>query len=995
MIKRFACTLAVVFLSGLDLPAASADDVLPPRLSLRDGWFLKSSTQVDKGGDVISTGAFTPQRWHPTSVPSTVLRALIRNGEYPDLRVGLNSLLIPDSSDEFNAKHDLAKYSHLPDRRNPWRDPYWYRTAFTIPESARSRRTWLNFQAINYRADVWLNGRKIADHKQMVGALRRFRFDVSGAAAIGRNHLAVLVHPADHPGVPQTQLEVLGKDRRYHTELMKDVSLAMFVGYDCMPTVPDRNMGLWQDVFVDFTGPVDLRNPFVVTDLPLPRTSAAMLTVSAELVNATAAVQKGVLRGTVVEDGLTFEKEVELRPGETRTVVLSHRDVPQLVMQKPRLWWPRNYGPQNLYTLSLSFDAGGAVSDAQSTTFGVRKIARELYELDRQHGLRLNVNGQRIFCRGGYIQPEVLFDWDEKRMDTEVRYWAGANLNHVYFEDIANPPDEFLDACDRHGLLFGNCFYGCYWMTPGSPHPLDVALLSECTVDILKRYRNHPSLWLYLAMNEGDTREDVYEMWRKHVLELDGTRVFIPSGSFPDYRQNPPAWIKKDMPVGMNDWVRGKSYGWQEPSQYYRWVRDERGWMFQMECGSASLPPVDSLRRFIPDLWEAPAGEHFPLTRTWAHHGANAYFKPYDAAVRRLFGPPASVEDYCAAGHLATAEQHRAMFEATGHRMWAITSGLTQWKINACWPSVQWQIFDWYLRPMVSYYYIKKTCEPLHVQLSPLDSTVTVVNNRLLPARNLEVRARVYDVDMKLRWESRRKADVEANSFKDVFAVEGTADLAPVHFVKLELRDEAGKVVSDNFYWLSAKSPADFTSLRQLPPVTLKTSFDVRKEGEVRVLRGRVENPTDRLALLVHVVATRGPGGEEILPVFWEDNYFSLLPGESREVTATFDAAFLGGATPALEVGGWNVRTGFDCTGLEASRTEVGVDEPVTITATIANTFLDGSRIELGVDGKPADWKLLWARGGVSRKVDFTLRLTQPGTHEIKVGSRTMAIAVK
>ena len=190
-----------------------------------------------------------------------------------------------------------------------------------------------------------------------------------------------------------------------------------------------------------------------------------------------------------------------------------------------------------------------------------------------------------------------------------------------------------------------------------------------------------------------------------------------------------------------------------------------------------------------------------------------------------------SVEDYAAAGHLVTADQHRAIFEATNHRMWTVTSGLTQWKINACWPSVQWQIFDWYLRPMVSYYAIKKACEPLHVQLCPIDSVVTVVNKSPEPKAGLEVRVRVFDFDMKLRWEKRAPLDVEANTYKDAFAVEAVPDLTPVYFVKLELLDGNGKLVSDNFYWLSTGTPATFHELAELPPVALDVSHTIEDRG--------------------------------------------------------------------------------------------------------------------------------------------------------------------
>jgi exo-1,4-beta-D-glucosaminidase len=499
-----------------------------------------------------------------------------------------------------------------------------------------------------------------------------------------------------------------------------------------------------------------------------------------------------------------------------------------------------------------------------------------------------------------------------------------------------------------------------------------------------------------MAMNEGDTREDVYERWRKEIIELDGTRLFIPSGSFPDYRENVPEWIKKDTPVGMNDYSP-KSYGWQKPSTYYKWVREERNWMFMIESGSASLPPIASLKKFIPNLGETSEGVPYPLNETWAHHGANSYYKNYDSAVRRIYGPPDSVEDYCLKGHLVTADQHRAMFEAANHRMWDITSGFTQWKVNACWPSVQWQIYDWYLKPMVSYYYIKSACEPLHIQLSPIDSCVIIVNNYLESKENLEVRAKVYDFNMKLRWEDSTKVDIEANKYKDVFIIPDLAALTSIYFVKLELRDGDNNLVSSNFYWLpSEESNGDtgcFIELGKLPLVRLDASYEIESKGGDGIARVKVENPTDELAFFIHLAVTKGLYGEEVLPVFWDDNYFSLLPGEKKEVSATFALGSLEGVNPVVEVGGWNIQSGFECIDLELSKTEVTSNEPFTVTATIENTFIDGSKIELYVNNKVVDSKLFWARGE-SGKIGFTLKLCESGLHEIRVGNLTTSVLV-
>ena len=988
--------LGVAWLLGMMAaggPMARGQAGLPgTTMALRENWLLKSSYRMEEGGEKISSASFNPQGWLRARAPCTVLSAMIHNGVYPDVRIGLNSFRVPDASDEFNQEHGLAKYSHLPDQRNPWKDPYWYRTEFTLPPAARGRRVWLNFGGIHYRADVWLNGQQVGEASRMAGSFSRYRFDVTGHMRWqGKNVLAVKIHPMDHPGTPETQLVPLGKCRNYHKESMQDVGLAMFIGYDCMGTVPDRNMGLWQDVYLDFRGPVAIRDPFVVTQLPLPQTSPATVKVSAVLVNASPSPQEGVLKGTIQETGGQFARSVRLAPGETQEVVFAPAEHPALQIAQPRLWWPHHYGPQNLYHLTLRFEAAGEVADQQQVRFGIRQVTRELHQLDGAHGLRLHVNGQKIFCRGGYIQPELLFDWDAQRMEAEIRYLVAANINIVYFEDIPNPPDVFLDLCDQYGLMFGNCFYGCYWMQPGKPHPRDLDLLARGTVDIIHRYRNHPSLVLYMAMNEGETREDVYTRWRKEILHRDGTRLFIPSGSFPDYRTNVPAWIKPDLPTGVNDYPP-KSYGWVGPSQYFRWVRENRNWMFMLESGCPSPPPYDSLRRFLPDLDRASPGPAYPLSAAWAHHDACHYFAPYDAALRRLYGPPKSVLDYLAKGLLLTADEHRAMFEAANHRMWDITSGFSEWKLNAAWPSVEWQLYDWYLRPTAAFYYVKKACEPLHVQLTPLDMAVTVVNNRLAPQENLQVRAQVYDFAGKLRWEKSGTCDVPANCYRELLTVPVVPDLTPVYFVKLQLRDAAGNALSDNFYWLAAKNPEDLASLDRLPPVRLTSSWELRRQGQECVARVRIENPTDRVAFFVHLVLTKGPWGEEILPVLWDDNYFCLAPGDSREVSARLEAEDVGGAAPALEVGGWNVETPYRCLGLHTPQGPFKVGQPMTVSATITETFLAGSRVTLLVDGQPAGSQWAWARGEKSAPVSFEVRLGTRGPHRLAVGGQTIRV---
>jgi exo-1,4-beta-D-glucosaminidase len=912
---------------------------------------------------------------------------------YPDVRFALNAFRVPDASDEFNQKENLARCSHLPDRRNPWTDPWWFRRRFTLPHQTAGTRTWLHFDSINYRAEVWLNGTKVADRAQMVSMNQRFTFDVSRWVVPGSNTLAVKIWRVDHVGSPGTQLVPLVNNRfeDHVSDGPMDYAVQLAGGYDCFPSVPDRYTGILQDVWLETSGPVVIRDPFVVTELPLPRTDSARLKVSATVVNASDQPVESVLEGSIAETGLRFHMPMNLAAGETRSVVFD----PAPVMMRPKLWWPNGYGAQPQHDLSLRFMADGRVSHAQTVRFGVRQISSEMHERSGHYGRRILINGQRVYARGGYIQPDALWDWSPDRMEAEIRYYAAANLNLIYFEDIANPPDYLFDLCDRYGVMIGQCFYGCSWMQTGSKYPGDVQLVVQCTRDILKRYRNHPSLVMYMASNEGFTREEVYRPWRASVTELDSSRFWVPSNGMPN---EPPekvqSWFREDMPTGMTD-LGSNTYGWEEPSEYYRRVREVPNWMFMTESGSASLPPLSSLQKFVPNLGQVAAGPTFPLDATWAHHGANKYYQPYDAAVRRVYGTPPTVGDYVWQGHLATADQHRAMFEAVNHRLWDITSGFTQWKINSAWPDVQWQIFDWFLKPMVSYYFIKRANAPVHIQLGLLEPTVTVVNRTLEPRDGLKARARVLDPAMRVLFEKETDADVAADTYRDLFELPKLPNLPPVYFVRLDLTDDRGTRVADNFYWFPATKGGSMQTLRDLPPVQLESACQVETHGQERMARITITNPTSQLAFFVQLALTHGRGGAEILPVLWEDNYVSLLPGESREIAARIAVRDAGKDTPTLEVGGWNVEGNFDCVGLTINEDKRKVGESVTVTATISNTFLDGSRVPLKVDGQVWETRWAWVRDGGKQALTFRATFDRPGRHTLEVGGRRLELEVQ
>ena len=151
-------------------------------------WRIINSSEIADADAKVSQPSYPTTGWYQATVPTTVLNALVKENVYPDPRIGLNNYLIPDVSDEFNARMDLAKYNYLKSGRNPWQDPYWYRTEITLPKSYKGKKVWLTLYGINYRADVWVNGRLVADKNDIVGMFRRFKLDITDYALPGANN---------------------------------------------------------------------------------------------------------------------------------------------------------------------------------------------------------------------------------------------------------------------------------------------------------------------------------------------------------------------------------------------------------------------------------------------------------------------------------------------------------------------------------------------------------------------------------------------------------------------------------------------------------------------------------------------------------------------------------------------------------------------------------------------------------------------------------------
>jgi len=884
-------------------------------------WQIKSSVLENGSGEAISKGNFSAGNWYSADVPTTVLNAMVKDGVYPDPRLDMNNYLIPDISDKFNAEHDLNKYSYLPGHANPWKDPYWFKTEFSIPESDKGKVVWLSFDGINYRAEVWVNGKRIADSNEMAGMFQRFKFNITDAVnKDGKNILAVKVYPVDHPGTPGTQFKPLANNRGPIEDLFKDLTLKISGGWDCAMPVRDRNTGIYQEVYLTFTNAVDILHPFVITELSLPDTTTAKLSISALLFNTSDKAIKGVLKGKInllneidmcdyvkelpgKMDEISFEKEVQVPANDTVTVVLSYNDFQQLTIKNPYLWWPNGYGEQYLHNLELSFVQEDGVSAKTNTMFGIRKITNEMKEINGEFGRVFIVNGKKVFNKGGWLQPDMLLDMNKQRVYDEARLLANANINLVGTEDMPSPPQDWMDACDKYGLMWWEIFYQCWTTVPGSPNaymPLDHYLAIKNEKDIILRCRNSAGLTAWIAENENVPGPDLYFALKEDLKKMDNSRPFIASTSVLwDWRKFT-QYIKDDLPLGITD--SGKpGYSWHPAAYFFDIINEVKDQMFRDELGIPSVPTLSSLKKFIFNLGSDKNNPLFPLDSVWAEHGAwdvDGYaYKSYHDAIKNIYGfKTKDIKDYVRTCQIINYEGYRAMFEAANARMWDITSGVMLWKLNSAAPDVVWSIYDWFLNPDAAYYGSQTACEPLHIQMNANDYQVSVINANLKARTNLKISAKVFSYDMQEKWSRDVKINIAQNRYQEVFRIPQISDITPVYFVKLELADETGKVISSNFYWLSSKTPADFSELAKIEDVKLNYTYKTKEKDGQCIVSVKVKNPSAKLAFMNRVAIIKKSDNLEVLPTLWSDNFISLLPGEEKTVTATFAKKLLNGS---------------------------------------------------------------------------------------------------
>ena len=824
-------------------PASTKDEI---RLS-GGNWKVQRASEVTASGEEISKPSFSPENWIVATVPGTVLSSYKNIGAIADPNYADNQLQVSESFFWSN---------------------FWYRDEFEVPEGFKQDRLFLNFDGINWKANVFLNGKKLG---RIEGAFMRGKFDVTDLVVPGKNVVAVEIIRNNHIGAIKEKNKqstdfnggILGADNpTFHAT----------IGWDWIPTVRGRNIGIWNDVFLTSTGKVTVADPLVTSVLPLPDTTSATLTAEVIVKNHDANTVNGTLEGKVGD--ITFQQPVSLAAGEEKTVVFDVKDFPQLKMENPRLWWPKGYGAPNLYDANFTFKVDDKVSDAKDFKVGIRQMTFN----EDNHILSLFINGRRFIGRGGnWGFGESNLNYRGREYDIAVAYHADMNFTMMRNWVGMIGDEELYEACDRHGIMIWQDF----WLAnpADGPDPYYPEMFIANAEDYVKRIRSHASIGLYCGRNEGFPPEQIDKALRRIIKEDHPDIHYISSSA--------------------DDVVSGHGPYRMLPAKEYFTLKTGND-KFHSERGMPNVMTYESmLRTFSPEgIW--------PQDNEWGMHdytreGAQGCTS-FNEIIAKGYGEPQSAKEFACLAQWVNYDGHRSLFESRSQNR----KGLLMWMSHSCWPSMVWQTYDYYFEPTAAYFAIKKASEPLHIQWNPATDEVEVVNYSAGTHKGLTAKVQVLNMDASVAWEKEATVDSNEDTTDKCIKLEFPENLSKVHFIKMTLTED-GKVVSDNFYHRSLEEN-NYQDLCQLAKVALQSATTVDKNADgtwsaVSV----IENKTSTPALMIRLNVVGGKDDQQILPVFYSDNYFSLLPGEKKEVRMSWRDEDTRGNEGKVLITGYNV----------------------------------------------------------------------------------------
>jgi Beta-galactosidase/beta-glucuronidase len=829
---------------------------------MNDGWQLESSSNLKTTGNFISMQKFAYKKWNAINIPSTVFSGLCQVGKYKDIYYSDNLEKVPTK--QFNQS-------------------WWYRKEFEISGYNKNQYYELRFEGINYKANIWLNGKQIASQANIEGPFRMFNIDISNYAS-KQNVLAVEVLPPS-----KTDLTI------------------GFVDWN--PNTPDKNMGLWRGVKLLQSGKTSIDNVAISSKINLTDYSEADLTIRAELRNHSSEPVRGLLK-TTIEGGIAFEIPYDLKGNEIRTLVLDKDNISALNMKHPRLWWPVNMGKPELYHAEFSLLENGRVSQVRKERFGIRQISDYTFSIGSYLHRGYKINGKKILIKGGgWVDDMCLADNDKKVRD-QVEYVKHMNLNTIRLEGFWGNSQELYKACDENGILL-MIGLSCQWEWESYcgrkesafmcvDTDSDIRLVSRSFQDQVKWGMNNPSIFLWVFGSDKLPSPKLETMLNNSVRKYDTDRCFLSSCKGRGSNEND--YVMSSVSGAPGSKMLGP-YDYVPPVYWYEDTQLGGAYGFNTETGpGAQIPPIESLRKMLKP-------EDLPLVngKGWQYHCGRNEFNTLDRFMKTYenrYWKDTNIEDFAFNVQMSNYEAIRAMFEAFIVNRDTQSTGVIQWMLNSAWPEMYWQLYDWFLNPNGAFYGTKAACQPVNLIYNYSDKKVYLTNESNTD-QALKVSIRVLDLHSKIIFEKELEAKAPALSIKPLLAEE-LKNLDPeVYFLSLKLQDASGKDVSNNFYWLSGKDDvmdygksdwfytpqtqfASFARLKDLKKVKVESECSFSKQGDKTVATVTLRNRADLLAFFMEMRIVDARTRQTILPVFWSDNYVSLLPGETRTFKAEF-----------------------------------------------------------------------------------------------------------
>ncbi len=863
---RFLPSLFLLaFLLASASPKLFARQITAEKQQLTKNWVICSADSVSADGAVISSIGFNTTGWYPANIPSTVLHTLVKSGVYKNIFLNNNLEKIPKA---------------------PFRAAWWYRTEFLGDFSGKT--ILLHFEGINYKANIWLNGKKIADTSTVKNAFLLYKFNVSHEIREGKNVLAVEVFP------PKAGDYTIG-----------------FVDWN--PEPPDAEMGIFRPVFLETNKGVGVSEPFVVSTVSKDL-SQADLTASVETTN----FQKTNQSGEVVLkiNGNEMTKQISLVPGEKKEVVFTPKDFPQLKIDHPKFWWPYAWGTPYLYHAEFVFRHHKKVFDKKIIDFGIRTVSSYF----TKEGFRgFKINGEKILIRGGGWTDKLLLDDTPESIENQLEYVKNMGLNTIRLEGFWGNSQAIYNLSDRMGILI-MVGWSSQWEWEntlcktvdekygGILSSSDINMMSRAWQDQIVWLRNHPSIFTWFGGSDKIPKPALEKKYLKVLSEYDSTRIYLASAK---------EWTSLAGPTGVK--MRGP-YAYEPPVYWFSDTLYGGAFGFNTETGpGAQVPPLESLHKMF-----SPA-HYWPIDSVWNYHCSKGHFSTLDRYVKALnlrYGKSHSLKEFAKKAQVLNYELMRPMFEAfSAHRYQA--TGVIQWMLNSAWPGLYWQLYDAYLMPNGAYYGAKEANRPVHALYDYSKNAIYLVNDKLENINNLLLKIKILNVQSKIIFEKSMSVNIKANISQKLFQLPDNLPLSKTYFLDLQLFNTQKREIDNNFYWLSTKKDilnykattwfqtpskqyADFTMLNRLPATSLSYSFSQKKQEKSILFEVQMKNTGSHLAFFVHFAIIDNKTGETILPVIWSDNYISLLPGETRTLTAEINNRYLKDKSPVLKIEAYN-----------------------------------------------------------------------------------------